>query len=247
MRTALLAGRAASRWAASTPTTALRPSFIPSTYAANPSRCFSCTRPARQEAEAAAPFDSRMSHYMQNRAQQQEATPVPPAQTPANRADSNDVFAPAPSQRAGGLTQPWTSPSSWAKPKPGVVASSTVDQDMLELRKDRPDHNDVATKRMEQYYEDPNKRKLRLRPVVGRTIDFDTVKDARGTHLGPGLMRLNAMCRNNSVKQESNRQKFHERPGMKRKRQKTERWVKRFRVGFQATCKRVSELAKQGW
>lgn len=100
---------------------------------------------------------------------------------------------------------------------------------------------------MEKYYEDPNKRKLRLRPVVGRTIDFDTLKDQRGKDLASGLMRLNAMCRNNAVKQESNRQRFHERPGLKRKRQKTERWVRGFRVGFQATCKRVMELAKQVW
>jgi hypothetical protein len=55
------------------------------------------------------------------------------------------------------------------------------------------------------------------------------------------------MVRKNRIKMEVAMQRFHERPGLKRKRLRRERWRKRFKEGFVATIKRVKELRKQGW
>jgi predicted transcriptional regulator len=51
----------------------------------------------------------------------------------------------------------------------------------------------------------------------------------------------------NRVKRDFQMQRFHERGGLKRKRLKSERWRARFKIGFDATCKRVTELTKKGW
>lgn len=85
--------------------------------------------------------------------------------------------------------------------------------------------------------------KYRLRPSIGRTIHIDKTK----VDLARGLGLLNLRVRVNKVSQDVNRQRFHERPGLKRKRLRRERWRARFKEGFKATCKRVQELARQGW
>lgn len=84
--------------------------------------------------------------------------------------------------------------------------------------------------------------KYRLRPSVGRTVPIGGQVD-----LARGLGMLNLRVRVNRVSQDVNRQRFHERPGLKRKRLRRERWRVRFKDGFKATCKRVTDLARQGW
>jgi len=88
----------------------------------------------------------------------------------------------------------------------------------------------------------PKEAPMRLAPELGRTVYVSGgVDQARAFQL------LNALCRRNQVAALFARQRFHERPGKKRKRLRSERWRKRFREGFLATTKRVRELAKQGW
>lgn len=84
--------------------------------------------------------------------------------------------------------------------------------------------------------------KYRLRPSVGRTIHLDSRVD-----LARGLGLLNARVRVNKIAQDVSKQRFHERPGLKRKRLRSERWRARFKHGFKATCSRVQDLARQGW
>lgn len=84
--------------------------------------------------------------------------------------------------------------------------------------------------------------KYRLRPSVGRSFQLDAKTD-----LARGLALLNTRVRVNKVNQDQVRQRFHERPGLKRKRLRSERWRARFKEGFKATCGRVKELARQGW
>lgn len=84
--------------------------------------------------------------------------------------------------------------------------------------------------------------KYRLRPSVGRTVHLDTKVD-----LARGLGLLNTRVRVNKIAQDVAKQRFHERPGLKRKRLRSERWRARFKDGFKANCKRVQELARQGW
>lgn len=246
MRAALLAGRAASRWASLTPTTSARPFLLTSTYAANPSRSFSSTRRVRQEAEASANYGGGMKDFLERKSQQPEsqdqqqqqqpqASSSPPSQQSTVNANNNSIF----------LT-PWADlgkKSTWNTPGKQIGVIQSPGDQVSELRKEElsPPVHDM------KYFEDPNKRKLRLRPVVGRTIDFKTIRDFRAQDLASGLARLNIACNVNRVKNDFQRQRFHERPGLKRKRQKSERWVRRFKVGFQATCTRISKLAKQGW
>ncbi|KAL1846420.1 hypothetical protein Daus18300_014263 [Diaporthe australafricana] len=84
--------------------------------------------------------------------------------------------------------------------------------------------------------------KYRLRPSIGRTVHLTNKLD-----LARGLGMLNARVRGNKVSQDFNKQRYHERPGLKRKRLRGERWRVRFKDGFKATCSRVQELARQGW
>lgn len=83
---------------------------------------------------------------------------------------------------------------------------------------------------------------LRLKPSTGRTVYVSGHVDvARSFQL------LTTLCRRNKVSLDLARQRFHERPGLKRKRLRSERWRGRFKEGFKATCARVQELRKQGW
>ncbi|KAF2275610.1 uncharacterized protein EI97DRAFT_434020 [Westerdykella ornata] len=84
----------------------------------------------------------------------------------------------------------------------------------------------------------------RLNATTGRTIELDP---SRGRDIVRGLSMLGQLVARNRVKQDFNKQRFHERPGLKRKRLKSERWRARFKREFDATCKRVSELTMKGW
>ena len=84
----------------------------------------------------------------------------------------------------------------------------------------------------------------RLNPSTGRVVELDPT---RGRDIVRGLGMLGSLMARNKVKRDFNKQRFHERPGLKRKRLKSERWRARFKVEFDATCKRVSELTRKGW
>lgn len=84
----------------------------------------------------------------------------------------------------------------------------------------------------------------RLNASYGRTVKLDP---AKGRDIVRGLGMLGSLITRNRVKNDFHRQKFHERPGLKRKRLHSERWRARFKVGFDGTCKRVTELTKKGW
>ncbi|KAK4695310.1 small subunit ribosomal protein MRP21, partial [Lecanoromycetidae sp. Uapishka_2] len=88
------------------------------------------------------------------------------------------------------------------------------------------------------------KRKIRSRPSVGRTVE---VNQEKGMDFGSALRNLEIQCAVNRVRQDLQRQRFHERPGMKRKRLKSERWRKLFRESFKATVGRVKEMRRKGW
>ncbi|KAJ3943217.1 uncharacterized protein N0V96_007452 [Colletotrichum fioriniae] len=81
---------------------------------------------------------------------------------------------------------------------------------------------------------------LRTRPQTGRTVHLTSKTD-----LAKALKLLDFNCRKNKIKRQFQLQKFHERPGKKRKRQKSERWRARFKEGFKATVARVMELKNQ--
>ncbi len=85
---------------------------------------------------------------------------------------------------------------------------------------------------------------VRSRPSVGRTIE---VVPEKGVDFGRALRNLEISCSVNRVNKDLQRQRFHERPGMKRKRLKSERWRKMFKESFRATVMRVKEMRRKGW
>lgn len=101
------------------------------------------------------------------------------------------------------------------------------------------EHDEFLQKHLNAGFREPE---LRTRPPTGRTVHL-----AGSTDLPRALKALDAHVRKNKIKRLWQLQKRHERPGLKRKRLKTERFAKRFREGFVATVKRVQELTNQGW
>jgi len=88
----------------------------------------------------------------------------------------------------------------------------------------------------------PKAPQMRLTPTTGRTVTVGSFVD---TARAFGLLAQS--CARNQVKRDFARQRFHERPGMKRKRLRSVRWRKRFKFGFKAAVMRVQQLRKQGW
>lgn len=90
----------------------------------------------------------------------------------------------------------------------------------------------------------PDEKPMRLSPATGRTI---AVNKERGMDVGKAIRSLEMLVARNGVKRDFNKQRFHERGGLKRKRLKSERWRKRFKENFQGTVARVQALTRKGW
>jgi hypothetical protein len=83
---------------------------------------------------------------------------------------------------------------------------------------------------------------IRCVPRTGRTIFV-----SRAADVVRSFKVLDRQCIANRVRADSFTQRYHERPGLKRKRLKRENWRKKFMNSFRATCKRVEDLRRQGW
>ncbi|KAL0257140.1 hypothetical protein SLS55_007950 [Diplodia seriata] len=82
----------------------------------------------------------------------------------------------------------------------------------------------------------------RLGPTVGRSV---SIRD--NVDLAKGLRQLDHICGRNRIRGDFNRQRYHERPGLTKKRLASMRWRRRFMEGFRATVSRVQYLKRQGW
>ena len=84
---------------------------------------------------------------------------------------------------------------------------------------------------------------FKLNASVGRTVYTNptTMDPARA------FRALEMQCARNSVRRDFQRQRFHERPGLKRKRLHSERWRRRFKEGFRGVVGLVQKMKKQGW
>ncbi|KAI9774577.1 MAG: hypothetical protein M1840_002826 [Geoglossum simile] len=85
---------------------------------------------------------------------------------------------------------------------------------------------------------------MRLNASTGRSV---TVNKHRGIDFARALRNLELLCRQNNVRVDFMRQRFHERPGLKRKRLKSMRWRKNFMKGFKGMVAKVDEMRKKGW
>ncbi|KAK8159811.1 hypothetical protein IWX90DRAFT_441381 [Phyllosticta citrichinensis] len=81
----------------------------------------------------------------------------------------------------------------------------------------------------------------RLGPSYGRTVAVYE------NDLPGALRRMDMRVNSNGIRKAYHSQKFHERPGLKRKRLASARWRNRFMHGFRATVQTVKHLKRQGW
>lgn len=96
-----------------------------------------------------------------------------------------------------------------------------------------------------------------LPPDVNQQIPYPTlnsstgrsyaVDQSKGIDLAKAMQKLNSTLARNMVRSDFNKQRFHERPGLKRKRLKSQRWRRRFKAGFAYVTNRVEKLRKMGW
>jgi ribosomal protein S21 len=85
---------------------------------------------------------------------------------------------------------------------------------------------------------------IHVKPRTGRSVVVDPKK---ADDLGAKLRSLEYLCVRNRVKADFNMQKFHERPGLKRKRLASQRWRRNFRGRLNGVISRVNDLRVQGW
>ena len=85
---------------------------------------------------------------------------------------------------------------------------------------------------------------IKSRPSLGRTVE---VMPNRGFDLGRAFRTLEIACSINNVRSDAIKQRFHERPGLKRKRLKSQRWRRRFKTGFKGMVEKVKSMRRKGW
>lgn len=87
-------------------------------------------------------------------------------------------------------------------------------------------------------------RTIESSPRVGRTVE---VNPRKRVDLSRALRNLNYQCAVNNVRRDQRQQRFHERPGLKRKRLRRENYRARFKQGFRLLVAKVKHMKKQGW
>ncbi|KAL8965940.1 MAG: hypothetical protein Q9183_003606 [Haloplaca sp. 2 TL-2023] len=85
---------------------------------------------------------------------------------------------------------------------------------------------------------------IKSRPSLGRTVE---IWPDRGFDLGRAFRSLDIMCAVNGVRSDTMKQRFHERPGLKRKRLKSVRWRRNFKKGFNEVVGKVKRMRRKGW
>ncbi|CEJ82212.1 hypothetical protein VHEMI02290 [[Torrubiella] hemipterigena] len=211
------------------------------------SRAFSTTFVLRNKPSASTP---RVNPLIGNSnvAPTPEPKPTTPAPSPS-RAPAKE--APTASQSAASTILPPPPPpaaefEAKATPSPAAPtaqSSPMYPMDITSLLADR------ATASLASLPSNPLERPMfRCAATVGRTI---FVKDRGSPTSAPtatvAMRMIDRVAREQKIRTKNRTQKFHERPGLRRKRLKSERWRARFKTGFKAACSRVLELKKQGW
>lgn len=82
---------------------------------------------------------------------------------------------------------------------------------------------------------------LRLKPSLGRTVKVMSGDPGRA------FQTLERKCKDNGIKTDLMRQRFHVRQGQRKKILRRLRWRAVFREGFIAECDKIRRMRKQGW
>lgn len=92
----------------------------------------------------------------------------------------------------------------------------------------------------------PFRQPMKFDATTGRTVNVSGASK-QSIDVAKAFTLVEINCSRNKVRMMANKQRFHERGGLKRKRLRRQRWQKRFMEGFKATISRVRHLRKQGW
>lgn len=84
--------------------------------------------------------------------------------------------------------------------------------------------------------------RMKLGASAGRKTYLTQATDIAGA-----IRAVNILCTTNDVRRDANRQRFHERRGLERKRLKSERWRRGFAAAFRAVVVKVKKLRAKGW
>ncbi|KAF2623647.1 hypothetical protein BU25DRAFT_400192 [Macroventuria anomochaeta] len=178
-------------------------------------------------------------------------SPKPTSRVAASQA-IDDLFAGPPSHAS---TSPDSTPvnrvfgAEFSKPSPrgrlgrapnlnfnDMILPDTITNPSLE---NKPSPSTLVAQQTATFADYP-----RLNPTYGRSVDLDP---SRGRDIVRGIGMLGSLMARNKIKGDFNKQRFHERGGLKRKRLNSERWRARFKKGFQGVTGRVIELTRKGW
>ncbi|KAJ4407032.1 hypothetical protein N0V91_004198 [Didymella pomorum] len=181
-------------------------------------------------------------------------TPEVAAQSPS-RSSQNEANAaieslfPTPSSNAAQPSNPMDRVfgSSFSKPGARRRAPPRLEFSEMNFGSDamqNPSLSNKPTTSLEDQQKATFESYPRLNPEFGRTVKLDA---ARGRDIVRGIGMLGSLMSRNKVKSDFNKQRFHERGGLKRKRLNSERWRARFKTGFQQVTGRVMELTRKGW
>ncbi|PFH63147.1 hypothetical protein XA68_17256 [Ophiocordyceps unilateralis] len=95
----------------------------------------------------------------------------------------------------------------------------------------------------------PDIPRVHTKAVTGRTIFVVPKRSGPNTapSIGAAFRLMNRLVRDQKLRAKFRSQRVHLRPGLKKKKLKSERYRTRFKDGFKAATSRVLELKKQGW
>lgn len=173
-------------------------------------------------------------------------SPAQPSQNEANAAIDSLFSAPpadttqAPSQTNRLFGEHFSARGPRSQRPPKLAFDNMLGAETIQ----NPSKLNKATASLELQQKATFEQYPRLGPEYGRTVKLDV---ARGRDIVRGIGMLGSLMARNKVKSDFNKQRFHERGGLKRKRLASQRWRARFRQGFQSVTGRVMELTRKGW
>jgi ribosomal protein S21 len=91
---------------------------------------------------------------------------------------------------------------------------------------------------------EPAPLSIGLGPTTGRSIE---IGNGPNTDLARCLRQLGGVVNREKIRLDSRNQRFYERPGLKRKRLRRERWRRKFKVGFGELLAKVQDMRRNGW
>ncbi|KAG8629721.1 hypothetical protein KVT40_001340 [Elsinoe batatas] len=177
----------------------------------------------------------RPSHFASSQAQADRASARGRAAASQSNSDSDRSSLSDLLKEFGGFKEKARAPGS-------TMGNKLNPDDMMDVPASLLDVSSKSSR--EEYQSTPLPLPVRLGPNLGRTVK---VNPGRNMDVGRAFRQLDILCSRNKVRADFNRQRFHERPGLRRKRLKRERWRKHFKDGFKGMVALVKKMKKQGW